>query len=121
MQLNDLDDDNVFKHASVSSTYPGPSVRKYVGILVIFSDVHSDMVADMEVDKVAKCIGPKLFFDEKFTRLACLLSFASLFLLLRFENIVMKDMSLRVMMRLNLQVKTKDDTNWCSFLGEKVN
>ena len=50
----------------------------------------ADMVADMEVDKVAdklvdmfkpKCIKPakSKLFDAKCTRLACLLSFASLF------------------------------------------
>ena len=62
------------------------------------ADMKVHMVADMEVDKVAdkvadmgadkknevdvctktKCIGPKLF-DAKCTRLACFLSFASLF------------------------------------------
>ena len=53
------------------------------------ADNVSDMAADMEVHIVAdkkkvdvctktKCIGPKLF-DAKCTRLACLLSFASLF------------------------------------------
>ena len=47
----------------------------------------ADMVDDMEVDKKAamkkktKCIGPKLF-DAKCTRLACLLSFASLLIIL---------------------------------------
>ena len=46
-------------------------------------DMEVHMGADMEVDKVAdmtctKCIGP-MMFDAKCTRLACLLSFASLF------------------------------------------
>ena len=47
------------------------------------ADMEVHMGADMEVDKVAdmtctKCIGP-MMFDAKCTRLACLLSFASLF------------------------------------------
>ena len=45
------------------------------------ADKNKKKLADMEVDKVAdmmKCIGPKLF-DAKYTRLAYLPSFASLF------------------------------------------
>ena len=57
--------ENFFRHASVSSTYPGPAVRRFV----IFSDFHSvivvdgiavaDMVDDMVADKVADMVADK--------------------------------------------------------------
>ena len=45
----------ILRHASVCSTYPGMSVRKSVGWLVILLDFHLvsvvDMVADMAANK----------------------------------------------------------------------
>ena len=53
-----------FRHASVSTTYPGPSVILQISILSASLRPHkaprrhcgTEMVADMEVDKVAEMV-----------------------------------------------------------------